>query len=159
MLRSLLHYQSSTLLGLVGLAALALATRVYADNTPFQTSPRIAVMNVGTLSSEELLADAAYLNLASNPLDEAEMSQSLMHAQWLEAGLVESQEYVEGSDALEELAENAIKHYWDALVERDKSYDLYTPVVEGSFTTSSNGADFGVRLSGDTLKIRVKYAF
>lgn len=155
MLRSLLHYPGSTLLALL----VTFSLEVYADNDPALASARITVMNVGALSSEELMADANHLSLANNPLDEAEMSQRQMHSQWLEAGMAEAPDYREGNDALEELAENAIKHYWDTLVERDKSYNLYTPVVEGNFNASRSGADFGVRLSGNTLKLKVEYAF
>lgn len=158
MLHSLLHYQSSTLLGLIGLATVTFTLESYADNDRAR-HPRISVMNVATLSSEDLLADAEYLSLVHNPLDESEMSQHLMNAQWLEAGMAGTEEYREGSDALEELAENAIKYYWDALVEKDHSYDLYTPVVEGNFTATSGSADYGVGLSSDTLRLRIEYSF
>jgi len=159
MLRSLLHHQSSALLGLVSLAAMVFSLEVYADKGSNLASARVMVMNVGALSSEDLMSNADHLGTANNPLDESELNQRLMHSQWLEAGMTEAADYREGDDALEELAENAIKHYWDALVERDKSYDLYTPVVEGNFSASRGGADYGVRLSGNTLKFRVEYTF
>lgn len=160
MLRSLLHYQSSTLLGLIGLAALAISFKAYAEINPLSASSPVSTIDVGVMSSEELLANAAQLNLANNPLDEAEMNQRLMNARWLEEGMVEVTEYQEGNEALEELAENALKSYWQALIERDNGYNRYTPVVEGNFQRSSrSGADYGVRLSGDTLKFRVKYTF
>lgn len=162
MLRSLLHYQSSALMAFATIAfsLVALTLVAHADNgSSLASSPRLSVMNIGTLSSEELMADADQLNMANNPLDEAEMSQRLMHAQWLETGMNDTEDYREGNDALGELAENAIKYYWDSLVERDHSYSRYTPVVEGSYSASQGSADFGIRLSSDTLKFGVKYAF
>lgn len=160
MLRSLLHYQSSTLLGLVGPISLVLSLDAWSAGNPLTEAPRTTVMNVGYMSSEDLVADAGELNLAYNPLDEVEMGQRQMNAQWLEQSSVEESDLYEGYDAVEELAENALKQYWKTLVARDHSFDIYTPVVEGRFITSNSaGADFDVRLSGDTLKLRVEYDF
>ena len=159
MLRSLLHYQSSTLLAsLVALISVVLGLDAHSDSLS-TVHPRVMVMNVGTLSSTNLEADAGYLNQANNPLDEAEIGQRLMNAQWLEASSKDESDYYEGGDALEELAEEALKYYWHALVERDRRYNRYTPVVEGNLSRQRGNAEYGIRLSGDTLKFRVGYTF
>jgi len=158
MLRSLLHYQRNMLFAFIGsLASITFSLESSAES-PF-AHPRVMVMDIANLSSEELMANSEQLRLAQNPLNEAEIGQRLMSHQWLEAGMADSHDYLSGNDALEELAEDALKYYWDALVERDQRYNRYTPVVEGNFNTQSGGADYGVRLSNDTLKLSVNFAF
>ena len=156
MLRSLLHYPGGhpALAAGTVLSAAALAFSLSSHSDPYHSPVYGPGGDVRLQSSEELLWSGDQY-----PLDEQQICQRLMNAQWLEQGSREDADNPEGGEALRLLAKGALKSGWQALVRKDPSFNTYTPVVEGRLAVQQGGGDLDLRLTGNGLKLRYSYAF
>lgn len=151
MLDSLLHRTVNFLFATTGLVLLINSAQVVADGQSFVDSSLSS--NTRTMSSDDLLNSSEYT------LDASEKSQQLMNAMWLESGIRENENNAEGNDALRTLAKNALKTYWKAWVRKEPAYNRYTPIVQGNFSIEKGGADYDLRLSGNSIEFGIEYTF
>jgi hypothetical protein len=107
----------------------------------------------GAYSDNSLLSENEYL------LDQSEINQRTLNAVWLERGMEETPSYYESSEAVQKLAQGVLKKYWASLAKSNQSYERYTPVVNGHFSSSGNDADYNVYLNGSTIKLSIAYSF
>jgi hypothetical protein len=130
---STLHRSGNAFLVLVSAALLLLSFSTYADN--------------------DMLSYDDYL------LDEQEKNQRMLNAMWLEEGMDENASRPENREALHQLTKGMVKKTWAALVKRDKSFDTFTPIVDGHFVSSSGGASYDVKLTSSVFKVSFDYSF
>ncbi len=159
MLYSLLRHPGSLAIFVTHFTILAFSSYTYSDTQFFpQALSSLAAANIRMMSSEELMS-SGHDSVESYSLNYDQTNRYVMNVRWLQEGMDETTDSYEGDDALQELAESALKNIWATLVDEDQHYDRYTPVVNGDFSVNHKGTEYGLRLSGDTLKFRVEYAF
>ncbi len=136
---SLLQHQHHALFTLLGIAIFLVSFGAYSDSRSLPGS---------SLSDNE------------EWLERYETDQQTMNVMWMEQGMRETSTYYESNAALKVLAKSALKKYWQVLVHKNQTYDRYTPVVSGHFSSSTTGgADFDLSLTGNTVKLHMDYSF
>lgn len=157
MLRTLWNYPYyAVFLALAGILTISLPGRALSDSSPTSWLPD---ESIHTMSNDELLETALALSDADDMPGVYETRQNEMNVMWLEAGMKESADYQDGSRAMRKIASTALKYYWSSLVEEDPSYDRYTAVVTGNYSSESNGIDYGLHFSLDSVKLQMEYSF
>lgn len=157
MLRTLWNYPyHAVFLVLAGILIISLPGRALSDSPSMSYLPD---ESIHTMSNDELLETALAFNDADDMPGLYETRQNEMNVMWLEAGMRESQNYQDGSRAMRKIASTALKYYWNSLVEEDPSYDRYTAVVTGNYSSQNNGIDYGLNFSLDSVKFQMEYSF
>ena len=116
-------------------------------------SVNLLVVSFGSYADSDILADNDYL------LDQHEINQRTLNVMWLEQGMEEVPSYHESNEALHELTQGVLKKYWAAVVSNNRSYDRYTPIVNGHFSSSSNETNYDFRLTSNIIKFSIDYSF
>lgn len=160
MLRSLWnHPRHATFVMLAGICLMALSLHSYGDTPPRDADTFLPNISSHTMSNEELIETAMAFKASERIPGPYEYSQYEMNVRWLEAGMAESADYTEGSDALHKLATGMWKYYWSMVTTKSPGYNAYTPLVTGNFAVEDDRFSYGLRFSLDSVKLRFEYSF
>ena len=67
--------------------------------------------------------------------------------------------YYEGSEAFQKLSEKVIKYAWNAVTSGQPQLQLFSAAASGNLATQVNGIDYGLRLSPNSVRLRIQYRF